>query len=228
MPALLYRFAFADGTQACVPVGEAPSGAPATTQQGTPPWTALAFHQCHNCPLRPEDTPHCPMAQHFAPLLGAFAHRNSYDPVTVEVEFEERMVRKASTVQRAMGSIMGLLAAQSGCPHTTFLRPMAHFHLPFASEEETLYRVASMYLLAQYLRHSEGLEPDWAMARLKAHYAELQRVNAAMAQRLRASQQEDGAVNAVTLLDLLAKALPYSINEALADIAPVFRAYRDF
>ena len=66
------------------------------------------------------------------------------------------------------------------------------------------------------------------MARLKAHYAELQRVNAAMAQRLRASQQEDGAVNAVTLLDLLAKALPYSINEALADIAPVFRAYRDF
>lgn len=228
MPALLYRFAFADGAQACVPVGETHPAAPPSAQQDGPSWTALAFHQCHNCPLRPEDTPHCPMAQHFVPLLSAFVHRNSYDPVTVDVEFEERMVRKASTVQRAMGSIMGLLAAQSGCPHTAFLRPMAHYHLPFASEEETLYRVASMYLLAQYLRQSEGLEPDWAMVRLKAHYAELQRVNAAMAQRLRASQQEDGAVNAVTLLDLLAKALPYSINEALADIAPVFKAYRDF
>ncbi|MGQ0709391.1 MAG: DUF6901 family protein [Rhodoferax sp.] len=226
MPALVYRFAFADGVHVSVPVLSSEPGATVAPPVPAPAWTALGFHQCRNCPLQPDDSARCPMALQFVPLIAAFAHRNSFDPVTVEVEFDERTVRKDSTVQRAMGSLMGLLAAQSGCPRTAFLRPMARYHLPFASEEETLYRVASMYLLAQYLRQSQGGEPDWALAQLKAHYAELQKVNAAMAQRLRASHQEDGAVNAVTLLDLLAKALPYSINEALADLAPVFEAYR--
>ena len=226
MPALEYRFVFADGETACLAVAAQDCGDPVDSGATAPAWTALEFKQCANCPLSRETTPRCPMATHFAPLIPLFANRNSFDPVTVEVAFDERVVRKATTVQRAMGSLMDLLAAQSGCPHTLFLRPMAHFHLPFASEEETVYRVASMYLLAQYFRLQEGVAPDWGMQELKLRYAALQKVNAAMAHRLRASNQQDGAINAVTLLDLLAKALPYSIDEALADVAPVFDAYR--
>jgi hypothetical protein len=30
------------------------------------------------------------------------------------------------------------------------VKPMARFHLPLASEEETIYRATTMYLLAQY------------------------------------------------------------------------------
>ena len=36
--------------------------------------------------------------------------------------------------------------ALSGCPVLEQLKPMARFHLPFASVEETIYRAASMYL----------------------------------------------------------------------------------
>lgn len=227
MPALVYQFTFADGETAHLAVLPAGPDTVAVSDADLPPWTALEFHQCGNCPLTPTSAALCPMAVQFVPLVRIFANRNSFDPVTVEVEFDERWVRKDTTVQRAMGSPMGLLAAQSGCPRTAFLRPMARYHLPFASEEETLYRAASMYLLAQYLKQQQGGEPDWALSNLRNHYAALQKVNAKMAQRLRSSNQQDGAINAVTLLDLLAKALPYSIDEALADLAPVFASYRD-
>ena len=219
MNEIVYHFQFPDGHS--VSIGNGGGG---TRAAPNPDWTKLDYQQCPNCPLSSETVPHCPMAVQLVRLVGALGGRRSYDPVRVEVETPERRVHKETTVQRAAGSLMGLLAAGSGCPNTAFLAPMAHFHLPFSTEEETIYRVASTYLLAQYLGQQEGRTPDWELAGLKAHYQDLQVVNAAMASRLRALSAEDGAINALVLLDLLAKALPYSIDAALEEIACHFQA----
>lgn len=213
-----YHYQFDDGSTvsfAAAPVAPAAGDA-------LPDWTELRVHQCQNCPLSAESTPRCPMAVAFVPLIAAFSKRLSYDTVTVRVESKERTVSKSTSLQQAVGSLMGLLAATSGCPHTRFLKPMAHYHLPFASEQETIYRVASMYLLAQYFERARGGEPDWELKKLRAHYEELQCVNGAMAARLRAISERDGTLNALVLLDLLAKALPYSIDDMLKDVKPVF------
>ncbi len=218
MGKVVYHFRFADGSEAAL----AADGAAAADGAGLPDWTRLEVHQCPNCPLAAATTPHCPMAAALVPLIAMVGKLRSYEQVQVRVEMPERQVSKDTTVQRAVGSVMGLLSAKSGCPRTRFLQPMAHFHLPFASEEESLYRSASTYLLNQYFNAKAGVDPDWAMAGLKSHYTELQKVNTAMAQRLRTAASDDGAIDAIILLDLLAKAMPYSIDEQLEEIAAQF------
>lgn len=218
MQNVLYHFRFADGHSASCAVE--PDGAADTA--GLPAWTELAFQQCPNCPLSPATTFHCPMAVRFVPLIDIMGKLRSYEPVDVSVETAERTVSKHTTVQRGLGALMGLLSASSACPHAAFLRPMAHFHLPFASEEETIFRATATYLLGQYLIAQQGGEPDWTLAGLKARYLALQVVNGAMAGRLRHAVQEDGAINAFILLDLLAKTLPYSIDDHLDEIRSKF------
>ncbi len=229
MNEIAYRFEFADGHRDCVRVGAAPQ----EEQAGLPHWTELEVHQCPNCPLSSTDTKRCPMAVNFVPLVELFSRLRSFEQVTVQVESKERTVVKQTTVQVALRSLMGLLAASSACPRVDFLKPMAHFHLPFSSEQETIFRVASSYLLAQYLRRGRGEASDPGLEGLKAHYRELQEVNMAMAERIRQIsartrfQMADGTINALTLLDVLAQTVPLSIDAALAELQPAFEQYRD-
>lgn len=216
---VLYHFRFADGHTASCAV----DAQPAQDAAELPAWTSLEFQQCANCPLRPETTPHCPMAVRFVPLVAMVGALRSYDQVEVRVETPERTVSKDTTVQRGIGALMGLLSASSACPRVDFLRPMAHFHLPFASEEETIYRAASTYLLAQYFIEREGGIPDWELDGLKANYLALQTVNAGMAKRLKHAITADGAINAFLLLDLLAKVLPCTIDEQLDELKAKLR-----
>lgn len=218
MQKVVYHFRFADGHDASCVVDTSTSVDPADL----PPWTALEFRQCPNCPLQAAFGARCPLAVRLVPLVAMMGKLRSYRQVEVRVEMAERQVSKSTTVQRGVGALMGLLSASSGCPHTAFLQPMAHYHLPFASEDETIYRAASTYLLGQYLFAQQGGEPDWTLSGLKASYLALQSVNKAMAQRLRPAVAEDGAINAFILLDLLAKALPYSIDEHLDEIRATF------
>ncbi|GJJ03224.1 hypothetical protein RugamoR64_37620 [Duganella rhizosphaerae] len=220
MQNVVYHFRFADGQSASCAVSDDDGQPPARL----PAWTALEFEQCPNCPLRPGSMAHCPIAVRLVPLIAIMGKLHSYEQVEVRVEMAERNVVKLTTVQRGVGALMGLLAASSACPRTEFLRPMAHFHLPFASEEETIYRSASTYLLEQYFIARNGGVPDWELDGLKARYLALQSVNSAMARRLRHAVDEDGAINALVILDLLAKALPYSIDDKLDDIKAAFPA----
>jgi hypothetical protein len=120
---------------------------------------------------------------------------------------------------------MGLLIPASGCPDTAFLRPMARFHLPFSSPEETFYRAASMYRLAQHVRRGEGLEEDPMFAGLSEAYARLNTVNRHIALRLRAAASRDSARSAVALLDVFAQLLPMQLDEPLDELRPLFAAY---
>jgi hypothetical protein len=218
---LVYHFDFPDGRTESLDAG---AGAP---QDGLPAWTELGFHQCANCPLSTADTKRCPMAVRLVPLVALFQRVRSYDDVTAQVESDERTVTRRTSVQKVLRSLMGLLSASSDCPHIEFLKPMAHYHLPFSSREETVYRVVSTYLLAQYFLRQQGKAADEGLQGLKAHYRALQQVNQGMAARLGAIRDEggDSSVNALVLLDLFAQSLPDSIDADLEELMPAFQKF---
>lgn len=189
-----------------------------------PFWTELAHNQCENCPLRIAEHSHCPAAVHLVGIIERLGRLVSYDQVRVDVHTVERVVTQETTAQQALSSLLGLVIATSGCPRTQFLRPMARFHLPLASETETIYRSAAAFALAQVLKARNGARPDTAFEGLRRAYAELHKVNRGLARRIGAATANDPARNAVVLLDAYTTLLPTTIEQALADLEPLFGA----
>jgi hypothetical protein len=190
-----------------------------------PPWTKLEYKQCTHCPLSQRKNTYCPLAAKMSGIMGFFDSVLSYARVRLEIETTERMVVKETTSGRALSSIMGLVIPTSGCPHTAYFRPMARFHLPFASPDETVYRAASMYLLAQYYCHQAGFKPDMDMRGLKKIYENMRILNASFAERLRAASKTDTSINAIALLDTFTFFLPVALDESLKDFRTLFEAY---
>jgi hypothetical protein len=123
---------------------------------------------------------------------------------------------------------MGLLIAASHCPHTNFFKPMARFHLPLASEDETIYRATANFMLAQYFCKDSNPNPDFSLEGLNTIYHNMQLVNRAMAARLRATAQTDSSINAIILLDMYAKSMPHVIRSELEEIRPLFAPYLEY
>jgi hypothetical protein len=193
--------------------------------EALPSWTKLDFHQCPNCPLTPETHPHCPLAAHLVNVVERFEGLVSYSEIQVDIMSAERFITQETTVQRGMSSLMGLVMAMSGCPHMAFFKPMARFHLPFASAEETVYRATSMYLLAQYFLRKEGHQADLDLTGLREIYNNIEVVNVAVAKRLRTATEADSAINAIILLDIYTKAIPVVIEESLEEIRYLFAPF---
>ena len=188
-------------------------------------WAVLDYQQCGNCSLNQVSSPFCPIAINLIPLLNLCSNVASYQTVKLEVLTAERTISGNTSMQRALSSILGLIMATSPCPHTEYLKPMARFHLPLASEDETVYRTASMYLLAQYFHRKDGLDFSLELDHLKTIYRNLQIINKALAKRLKDAVIDDATVNAVVLLDILSQAVSWSIDEGLEEIRYLFTSY---
>lgn len=222
-----YRFTSADGATAAFALDfDADTMAPLSpVPEPAAPWARLEFHRCPHCPLAPEAGQDCPAARRLEPLLAWCSGLVSFAPVDLTVITPARTISAATTAQRAISSLMGLILSTSGCPVTAFLRPMARFHLPLASELETAYRAASMYLLAQYFVERGGGLADMGLEGLHQRYRDLHRVNIALCGRIRAAVEHDSSPNAIVLLDCFARALPDMIDDALLELEPLFRPY---
>lgn len=190
-----------------------------------PAWVRLEFHQCPNCPLSASEHPDCPLALGLVNIARRFDGIQSHDKIALQVVTEERTITQNTTAQRGISSLMGLIIATCGCPHAAFLRPMARFHLPLASPEETTYRATSMYFLAQYFRKREGLSAALSLDGLAKRYKEMERVNSAIAKRLRAATTTDSSVNAIVVLDVYAKTMEVVIEQSLKRIRHIFEPY---
>jgi hypothetical protein len=188
----------------------------------TPAWTQLDFHQCSGCPLAMKDSPQCPAAVRLATVIDRFADVVSFNQIQVTVETEERVISAQTTAQQGLASLIGLVLASSGCPRTAVFRPMARFHLPFSSDVETIYRVASMYLMAQHFAAQQGRAPDIELKDLAIVYRGVHQVNVGLVQRLRAATHQDAIVNAVVLLDVYTSLVPAALDELLGEIKPTF------
>jgi hypothetical protein len=121
---------------------------------------------------------------------------------------------------------MGIYMTTSGCPVMARFRPMVRFHLPFATMEETRYRVLSMYLLAQYLRKRRGAPPDWDAKGILEIYEAIRTVNQDFSKRLRATQIEDATLNAIVRLDAFADIIAFTVDQHMLEtLEPLFQAY---
>lgn len=189
-----------------------------------PSWTRLDYHKCTHCSLNTADSECCPLAARLVPLVARLGHLVSFNELDLQVDTPDRRYSKRVPAQDAIASLMGLINATSGCPKMAFFRPMAHYHLPLANLDETFYRVLSMYMLGQYLRHQRGQTADMEMTGLSDHYAEINVVNKHLVQRLRAANKEDGTLNAAVLLDMLAMSMPLMLDD-LPKIEPLFAAF---
>jgi len=190
-----------------------------------PEWTRLDYQKCPHCPLDSEERPYCPAATSLIDLVGAFAHVVSHEPVNLEVVTVDRKVYEKTTAQRGIGSLLGLLLSTSGCPHTAYFKPMARFHLPLASPEETIFRATSMYLLAQYFLWNDGKQVDYDLVGLTKIYQNLHKLNISLAKRLRAATSKDSSINAVIVLDVFTHTMPMVIEKQLESLRPLFASY---
>ena len=165
-----------------------------------PQWARMDYASCEHCPLKP-GTEYCPIAVNFAPVVDEFRDVLSVKTATVEVETAERKYFKKTSVQEALFPLLGIYMSASGCPSMEKLKPMVRYHLPFATIDETIYRVITMYVTAQYMRMQSGMEPDWELKGITEMYDQVNRVNQAFCRRLTKAANEDALVNAVVILD---------------------------
>lgn len=224
-----YTFMYAEGNQRQTTVRIALD--PVTLQQiheshsSLPDWTLLSTHQCSVCPIENVAGARCPGAVSLVELVDSFRDLLSYSDVEVLVVTQHRTVFRRTTVQKALSSLMGLYMATSGCPILGRLKPMARFHLPFATREETIFRAVGAYLTAQYFLEKQGRPFDLELEGLREMYHQIHQVNVDMTKRLRNVSAGDASLNAVVLLDLFAQELPFSINENLADLQHLFAPF---
>ncbi len=193
-----------------------------------PAWTELDDCKCPNCPLDSSQVKHCPMAVSIIDVVESFKDVFSYEEVEITIKSNDRGYYKKGALQEGLSSIMGLYMATSGCPNLTKLRPMAANHLPFATLDETIYRVLSMYALAQLFKDRNTHTYDSEFTELKELYKNISIVNAQFCQRLRHLEQKDANLNAVVILNNFAEFVPFSIGEdMLEDLHKLFEAYLD-
>jgi len=220
---ITYYFMFDDGTRATYTIRLNRDTLMLETDQVKPSdWTKLEHHQCTNCPLDPAEHTECPLALNLSTVIPRFSEMFSFQKVNVLVETEQRTYSKDTTLQSGLSSMLGIFMVTSGCPVLDRLRPMVRFHLPFASVEETVFRSVSTYLLGQYFEYKKGKMPDLQLEGLMAGYKEIQQVNNGLAARMRCVVDKDANLNALVVLDVFAKELPFSIETSLANLEYLF------
>lgn len=200
-----------------------PNGAQSGTSDAQlPSWTKLEHHQCSHCPLKSTESPHCPIAVNLARLADDFKTEKSTEPVTVEVITHERTYRKDLRLQEGLFGVFGLIMATSDCPYLAFLRPMARFHLPFSTMDETTARSVSFYLLRQYFVAKSGGQPDFELKEFAKLYQQLDEVNLGLCNRIRSITKADVEANAIVVLDGFAKILSFQLSNGLKDLEKIF------
>jgi hypothetical protein len=220
----VYDFAFPDGASKSYTV-ELDRGSLSYRPSGTdgpPAWARLENHQCGHCPLEPAEHPYCPVATNLSALVEAFKDKASVAEATVTVTTEERTYVKHLPLQRGIFGIFGLVMATSPCPYMDFLKPMARFHLPFSTAEETIVRSVSMYLLRQYFVAKRGGAPDLGLEQLETLYESIQKVNDGILERIRGVVENDADLNALIILQGFADLLTMAISKDLSKIEPLF------
>jgi len=186
-------------------------------------WAKLEFFKCPNCPLDSSLIEYCPLALHLIQLIRTFSHKESYTECEVEVETPARSYKKKTTLQAGVSSLLGIIMVASGCPVMRKLKPILHFHLPFASLEETEIRAFSLYLMSQYINWKKGKHPDWEMNNLFNFYEEIKILNINVSRKIADLEKKDTSINSITVLNNFAEYVTFSLDEKdLSDIEIFF------
>ena len=191
-----------------------------------PEWAVLKGFKCTNCTIDPDKTKYCPVAVNLAELVDVFKDSMSYEKCRITVTCEQRKYVADTTLHEGLSSLIGMYMVTATCPVMEKFKPMVRYHLPFASLEETKYRVISMYVTAQFLRSRSGLEADHDLSKLVDIYEDIRVVNRNFCDKLSNMSAKDASINALVLLDAFADFVTFSINENMLDeLELLFNAY---
>jgi len=187
-----------------------------------PPWTELTFHQCPNCPLTPQEYSHCPVAIDAQEIVLGFTEILSCRETDIHVKTPERDYFKRTDAQTGLRALIGFVMASSACPILSTMRGMAYYHLPFASLDETVFRVTSSYLLRQYYIYKKEGTMDIEFVGLKEHFKQLQTLNYHFLERIRAACEADSNLNVLATLFIISSMLSLSLERHLKEIEHLF------
>jgi hypothetical protein len=191
-----------------------------------PEWTKLRNFKCSHCPLSENKYEYCPLAVNLSDVIGSFSNLASFEKAEMIVDTGIRQFRKSTSVQAGVSSLLGVLMVASSCPVMGKLKPMMRFHLPFASMEETEYRVLSMYLLAQFFLWKKGKEPDWEMKNLVDIYSDIKILNRNVCKKISKIETKDANRNAVVILNNFAEHVTFILNKKiLHNVELLFKDY---
>lgn len=198
------------------------AGLPIVDDGDRPAWTNLGAARCKGCPVEAADDAACPAAVAVKDVVDALGDVASIDAVDVVVRFADREVRKRASGAEAARSVFGLLMATSGCPVLEVMRPLARQHVPFATEEEFLFRLVGLHLLQSWFAsggqaHSGVVSPV-SLQRLPAYLRQLQALNTAFAARLRQACRGDAGPNAMCQLFSLSLGAGCDVDDNLASL----------
>ncbi|HMK64721.1 MAG TPA: hypothetical protein VK564_02935 [Thermodesulfobacteriota bacterium] len=183
-----------------------------------PAW-AKTF-RCSQSP--PEDTC-CNIYENISHLIEDFKSLDSFIPCTISVHTPERNYSTKADVQRGLSSLLGLYMATSGCPFLNFLKPMARFHLPFASNEETIFRSTGSYLIGQYLKAKKNNQADFEINQLPKMYNRVSKINNEIIAHLRQQYYaHDANANALIMLENFAQIFSEFLPEELEEFVPFY------
>jgi len=185
-----------------------------------PAWTQLEHHQCPNCPLARTPGRQCPAAQDIEHIVETFSHVDSHAQVKVDVQIGDRTHSKETDMQIALQSLLGLTLATSACPVLSQMKGPGRLHMPFATVEETLFRMVGAYFVGQYLKSQQGGVGDFTLDSLSRMYSDVQTVNRHLKQRLDAAVSRDANVNAVVSLMSMAMLVSFSLDQQLSELHP--------
>ncbi len=222
-----YKLIFADGTEKLLELHlRVDNLVTVAWLPATPPdWAALDNHKCSHCPLSSAKHAYCPAALNLSKLVDECNDMDVLDTVKLVVKTADRAVVVSATVQKALGSFIGLLMASSDCPQSAFFRPLARFHLPLATEAETIYRAITSYAMAQFVRRQEGKDGEVSLDGLFEIYADLEIVNTALSKRLKTAGKDGAVAKSLMEWDVFSGMFPMRVEEVMNKMRPLFSAY---
>ena len=177
------------------------------------------FYRCSNCANNGTHGSNCPVAHNLVAVAAPFKDNKSFDPVRVEVISPQRSYVKECSIQQGLQSLFGIVMAASGCQHLEFLAPMAIFHLPFADENETMFRVVGLYLLERYFSAPDEV---LSLEGLHRRYKRIEQVNKGIADRIGALESQDAGKNALVILDTYIKMFSLEYERGLERMRDFF------
>ncbi len=223
-----YRFVLKNGRERefVVCLDEKTLALKCENQEHKPEWAKLGFHKCPNCELDEGSNEYCPVALAVYNPVVVFKDFLSYNEADVHITTPERNYHRHVPLHVGLGSLVGIYMVTCGCPTLDWLRPMVRYHLPFAGDDETLYRAMGMYLVAQHLVQKQGGTPDWEMKGLQKIYDNVMEVNKYFLARLQNTPVKDATLNAIITLDCFAMNVSFTLEgEPLSDMRKMFSMY---
>lgn len=197
-----------------------------TKQNSSAEWARRYNFNCANELCNTMNEEYCPIAVNIDNIIQFFSDINSYETVKIYAEVDERTYFKETSVQKGVSSLMGIIMPTSGCPVLAKLKPLTRFHLPFASIEETEFRVIGMYLFVQYMIMQRGGTPDWEMKKLKKIYEEILKINRTLSEKVANLENKDASINAIVALDNFAQFISSSLEyNDLSDFEDIFKEW---